>query len=487
MRLSYIFTSIILVLRCIALVILAPIAVALYYHDYTSVLPFITASLISLVLSFVLDIFFRKKSESFESLNDIKKGEALCVVTLSWVLFGIIAMIPYIYFGLSPLNALFESVSGITTTGATILTKFDYPKAMFFWRSMSQWLGGMGIIVLFIAILPQFAVAGRQMFFAEAPGPTEDKITPRIRHTASAVWTIYIIVTALEILFLKLAGMPLFDAFCNSFSTLAGGGFSPNPTSIMGYHSNLICWIMNVFMIIAGANFAIIYKSYLAKSPLLLFKDEEFRVYLYIIIVFSFLIALVLYFQNAYHIFDAITASVFQVVTVMITAGFASVDFAQWTLPAKMLLFVLFFCGACAGSAGGGMKVVRWIFLFKYLRREIAKILHPNAVYPIKINKNILPPEVIQQILAFILFYFLIFGISAFIISILENSTMIGVTGSITTLGNIGPGFGIIGPMGSFDILHPLSKIICIFNMLVGRLELIPFLAMLHPDFWNIK
>lgn len=483
MRLTYIFTALRLTLRCIALVMLAPIAVALYYHDLNSVTAFLTASLVGFLFSFML----KKKSDTFESLNDIKKAEALCVVALSWLIFGVIGAIPYIFYGLSPLNSIFESVSGITTTGATILTTFTYPKTMFFWRSMSQWLGGMGIIVLFIAILPQFAVAGRQMFFAEAPGPTEDKITPRIRHTATAVWTLYLLITIVEIICLKIAGMPLFDAFCNSFSTLAGGGFSPNPLSIMGYHSNLICWIMTVFLVIAGMNFALMYKVYLNKKPSFLFKDEEFRTYAGIIIIFSLLIAGALYLDNSYNIIDALTAGFFQVSSVLITAGFASVDFAQWTLNAKMILFVTFFIGACAGSAGGGLKVVRLVFMFKYLRREIAKILHPNAVYPIKINKSIMPPEVVQQILAFIFFYYLIFVISAFLISIIEGSTLIGVTGSITTLGNIGPGFGIIGPMGTFDILHPATKIICIFNMLVGRLELIPFLAMLHPDFWNVK
>ncbi len=484
MRLTYIFTSLMLVLRCIALVMLAPVFVAIYYNDWKSIIPFVTASLICFVLSFI----FNKKSDSFESLNDIKKSEALCVVTLSWVFFGIAGMIPYLFYGLSPINSLFESVSGITTTGATILTTFDYPKTMFFWRSFSQWMGGMGIIVLFIAILPQFAVAGRQMFFAEAPGPTEDKITPRIRHTASAVWTIYLVITLVEIILLKLAGMPLFDACCNSFSTLAGGGFSPHPMSIMGYHSTTICWIMIFFMFIAGLNFALLYKVYKNKSLLVLFKDDEFKTYTFIIAIFSIAIALVLYFNDYSHNFiKSITDSVFQVVTTILTAGFASVDFALWSLPAKLLLFCLFFCGACAGSTGGGMKVVRWLFLFKYLKREIAKILHPNAVYPIKINKATLPPEVIQQILAFILFYILIFAISALIIAILENSTIIGVTGSITTLGNIGPGFGPVGPMSNFDIIHPVSKLICIFNMLIGRLELIPILAMLHPDFWNIK
>ena len=483
MRLTYIFTSLRLVLRCIAIVILAPIAVALYYRDFNSVLPFLTPSVLCVLLSFI----FRTRSDSFESLNDIKKSEALCVVALSWGLFSIMAMIPYLFYGLSPINSLFEAVSGITTTGATILTQYDFPKTMFFWRSMSQWLGGMGIIVLFIAVLPQFAVAGRQMFFAEAPGPTEDKITPRIRHTASAVWAIYIVFTALEIIFLKLAGMPLFDAFCNSFSTLSGGGFSPNPSSIMGYHSNLICWIMIFFMFIAGLNFALLCKVVASRDLSLLFKDEESRAYMGIILVFTAALALALFNKEAYSAFESLTAAAFQVVTVIITAGFASVDFAQWHFLPKIILFVLFFCGACAGSAGGGLKVIRLVILFKYLKIEVAKILHPNAVYPVKINKTIVPHEVIRQIIAFICFYILIFAVSAFLIAIIENNSTMGITSSITMLGNIGPGFGITGPMGSFDVLHPISKVICIFNMLVGRLELVPFLAMLHIDFWNIK
>ena len=483
MRLTYILTALELVLKSISLVILLPAFVAVYYQDWMSIIPFVVASFVAFSFSFL----FRFKSNSFESLNDIKKSEALFVVALSWIVFCLIGMIPYLFYGLGTLNSLFESVSGITTTGATILTHFDYPKAMFFWRSMSQWLGGMGIIVLFIAVLPQFAVAGRQMFFAEAPGPTEDKITPRIRHTASAVWTIYLLLTLFEILFLKCAGMPLFDAVCNSFSTLAGGGFSPNSYSIMGYSSNIINWVVISFMFVAGINFALMYKVYLTRKPSLLFKDEEFRFYVGIIFVFAVIIALILYFNNAYNFFDAITSGLFQTLSVIITAGFASVDFETWSLNAQVVLFALYFCGACAGSAAGGMKVVRWLFLFKYLKREIAKILHPNAVYPIKINKTIVSTEVIQQIIAFIFFYFLIFIISGVFISLVEGNLLLGFTGSIASLGNVGPAFGLIGPMDSFDVLTPASKIACIVNMIVGRLELIPFLAMLHPDFWNIK
>ena len=484
MRLAYVFNALGLILRCISLVILLPVLVALYYHDYFSVMPFLSASFVSLFLSFVI----RKKSDTFESLNDIKKTEALMIVTSAWVLFSLIAAIPYVFYGFSFLDSLFEAVSGITTTGTTILTKFDYPKTMFFWRSMSQWLGGMGIIVLFIAILPQFAVAGRQMFFAETPGPTEDKITPRIKHTAIAMWTIYVLLTVIEIILLKISGMPLFDCVCNSFSTVSGGGFSPNAQSIAGYHSIVIKWIITFFMFFAAMNFSLIYKVWYNKKFSLLLKDDEFKFYTGIVVSFTFFIALCLYFSNGYTVVDSITDSCFQVLSIICTSGAASVDFAKWTLDAKLFLFLLMFVGGCAGSASGGLKMVRLLFIFKYLRVQIARILHPNAVYPIKINGVVLPIEVIAQMLAFSIFYYALFALTAFLISLIESNALIGVTGSIATIGNIGPGFGsVIGPMGSFASLHPASKVIGIINMLVGRLELIPFLAMLHPDFWRLK
>lgn len=293
--------------------------------------------------------------------------------------------------------------------------------------------------------------------------------------------------TILEIIFLKLAGMPLFDAFCNSFSSIAGGGFSPNAASIMGYHSTAVVWIVAIFMFFAGTNFSLMYSAFTQKNLLLFWKNDEFKLYFAIIFTFSALIAFVLYAHNSYPPFKAVTDAFFQVVSVIITAGFGSVDYAKWTLDAKLLLFVLMFVGGCAGSAAGGLKVVRVAFMFKYLRREIARILHPSGVFPIKLNKTIVAPDVGAQMMAFIVFYYVIFAVSAFLISLIEKNTLIGVTGSIATLGNIGPGFGVIGPMGNFDVLHPLSKVICISNMIVGRLELIPFLAMLHPDFWKIR
>ncbi len=484
MRISYLLNAVGLVLMYFGAVILLPIIMATIDHDIKSVFIFLAASAISSFIGWL----FRANGKYTNNFNDLKRTEGLFIVFLAWCAVGLITAIPYLLYGLSPVNALFEAVSGVTTTGATILTDFSqYPKTFFFWRSMSQWLGGMGIIVLFIAILPQFSVAGRQMFFAEAPGPTEEKITPRIRHTATALWSVYIILTLIEVICLKFAGMPLYDAICNSFSTLAAGGFSPNPESILGYGSNKITNIIIFFMFLAGANFALQYKALIHRRPKALFNSEEFRFYLLIFVVISLSLTGFLVLENNYEWISGLRDGFFQVISILTTTGFASVDFENWSVAAKVLLFTMMLIGGCAGSAGGGVKVVRVLFGFKYLKREIAQILHPNAILAIKIDKVTVSHDILRQILGFIIFYFLLFITSSVIVSILESNIVTGISGSAATIGNIGPGFGIIGPMGSFDSLSIYTKFIFIFNMLVGRLELIPFLAMLHPDFWRFK
>lgn len=487
MRINYIIKAISLILMYVSLVILAPIIIAIIDKDFNSIIPFLTASIISATSGFILRKTF-KGTEELENLNDIKKAEALFIVAVSWILFGIVSAIPYLFYGLNPLDSIFEAVSGITTTGATIITNYDYSKAFFFWRSMTQWLGGLGIIVLFIAILPQFAVAGRQMFFAETPGPTEDKFTPRIRNTASALWKVYSSLTILQIILLVIAGMPIFDAICNSLSTLAAGGFSPNSQSTMGYHSNYITWIILIFMFFAGASFNLQYKVITKKNPLLFFKNDEFKLYLSLVLIIGTLITTALVINSHYTIFDGITHAFYQVISIMTSTGSASIDFAQWDFTSKVLLFFCMFLGACASSAGGGIKMTRWFLLFKTLKAELVRILHPNAILNIKLDNVTIAPEVIRQTIVFIIYYFTIFAIGALLIGIIEQNATIGLTSSITAIGNIGPGFGsIIGPMGGFSSLHAASKSIMIISMLVGRLEIVPFLVMFEPDFWNFK
>lgn len=487
MRVNYLLYALGIVTKYVGIMLFVPILVAVYYKDFYSTVPFLSIGLISVIFG-VLTKKIACKNCEISNLNDIKKSEALFIVAISWVIFGILAALPFLFYGINPVDALFESVSGITTTGATILTHYNYPKTMFFWRSFTQWLGGMGIIVLFVAVLPQFAVAGRQMFFAEAPGPVEEKLSPRIRNTASALWGIYLGLTILAAILLVMAGMPKFDAVCNAMSTLAAGGFSPNSQSTMGYNSNLITWIMTFFMFLAGANFLLQLRAIKQKNPFVLFKSEEFRVYTYVVLILSGLVAAALYLNDHYNLFDAVTAGFYQVISLTTSTGSASADFAQWSLSAKLLLFIAMFTGSCAGSAGGGIKMTRWILVFKSMKSEIFRILHPNAVVNIKVDNMIIQPEIIRQIIVFVFFYFFIFLLTALAVSLIEQNTVIGVSGAITTLGDSGPGFGpVIGPMGNFSSLHVSSKLIFTANMLVGRLELIPFLVLLERDFWNFK
>lgn len=486
MRLRYIANALGLILTDIGFMTFIPIFVALYYKDFNSILPFFTAGMISLVLGKIMKSFIKNDSE--DTLNDIKKSEALTVVSVSWILFGLIAAVPYLFYGISPIDAVFESVSSITTTGATILQRFDYPKAIIFWRSFTQWLGGMGIIVLFVAILPQFAVAGRQMFFAETPGPTEDKFTPRIKNTASALWIVYAGLTFLCAICLWLAGMHPYDCICNAMSTLSAGGFSPNARSIEGYGSNLITWIITIFMFFAGASF-VLQSKVLAKRKISLFwKSEEFRWYFYIILVFSIVLAGVLFVEQHYTVFHSITAAFYQILTLSTSTGSASEDFQLWSFNAKVILFAAMFISSCSGSAGGGLKITRWMIIFKYIQNELYKILHPNAVKTIKIDNVVVATDVIRQTIFFTFCYFAIFAISSIILTILEHNLVIGLSSAIATVGDIGPGFGsVIGPMGSYASLASVSKVILILNMLVGRLEIIPFLVLLNRDFWKVK
>ena len=482
MRFKYILNSLSWMMVLYGGLIFVPCFVALYYREWSAIMPFAGVALVTVAVGLIL----RKYTEEYQNLNNVKKTEALFIVSATWFLLTIISAIPFVFFGLSPINAFFEAASGTSTTGASILTDYTiYPKTFFFWRSFTQWIGGMGIIVLFVAILPQFKVAGRQMFFAEAPGPTDEKITPRIRHTATALWGVYIFLTIIEVIALMAFGMPGFDAVCNSFSTLSGGGFSPNGLSIMGYNNSAFVWIISFFLFLASANFALQYKVLTKFKLRYLWESEEFRLLCKIVLFLSVSIALFLHFYDGYSVNTSIRDAIFQVCSLISTAGFASVDFNNWCVGAKVLLFTTIFVGGCAGSAAGGIKVVRVLFGFKYLKRELVQIVHPRAVLPIKIDKKPLSHDVLRQILGFLIFYFVIAIFSCIITSIIEENIIVGITGTFTTLGNAGPGYGPIGPMGNFDSLSSVTKFIFSMNMIIGRLELIPFLAMLYPDFWT--
>ena len=485
MRLTYLAYSFSLTIMYFSIVLLMPVFVALFYKEFNAVLPFLIAAAAAFLISVTLKKLVRG-TEKIKSINDIKKSEGLCVVTFSWLFAGVLAAIPYLFFGFSPIDALFEATSGITTTGSTILTHFNYPHAVFFWRSFTQWLGGMGIIVLFIAILPQFAIAGRQLFFAEAPGPTEDKFTPRIKNTAAALWKVYAGLTVLEILMLKHAGMSGFEALCNSLASISGGGLSPNAMSIIGF-SNAVLWVTTFFMFFAGVSFNLQYRAWTKLNPLVLFKNEEFRLYFWFVIFISLVLSISLHFNMNFGIWDSITHAFCNISTLISSTGFCSDDFIKWDYTSKVLLFTAMLFGSCASSAGGGLKVMRWLLVFKIMKAEMMKILHPKAVFDIKISDYSVPKDVLYQTLMFVSFYFAIIAISAFLLAITEKNTVTAITGAVSALGNIGPGFGNIGPLASFEPLHWFSKVILIIDMFVGRLELIPFLVLFQKDLWIFK
>ncbi len=485
MNLSNLLNALSFILRYVSTIMLVPCVCAILLKEYYAIIPFAGASIISFSFGFL----FRNKNMQEEAINNLNRTEAFGIVLLTWGFVSLLATIPFLYFGLDFIDSLFESVSGITATGATILSNFDiYPRTMFFWRSFSQWLGGLGIIVLFTAVLPKFAIAGRQMFFAEVPGSKESKLTPRIRQTAIALWSVYLGLTLTETAILIYLKMPIFDAICTSLSTISGGGFSPKINSLIAYGQVKYVWTVAIFMFFAGFNFALQYKVFIKRKFISLIKDEEFRVYFFVVLLFTVIISAILTLNHTYDFFTSIRESFFQVLTIITTTGFASVDYSQWSLSAKLFLFILMFSGASIGSASGGLKLLRLILIFKYMKRQIAKIHHPNGVYPIKINKTIINEDIVKQMISFVFFYYGIFIVTAFMLVFTEQDITTGVSAAIATLGNVGPAFGnMVGPMGNYGTLHLSSKIIAILNMFVGRLELIPFLAMLHPDFWNIK
>ncbi len=484
MRLNVVINTVGIILRYIALVMLFPCIFALFYGEYSSIPPFIAGSVVSITLGYLFSL--NKASE--KDIDTINKAEALATAFFAWVCFALVCAVPYLFFNLGVVNSLFEAISGVSTTGSTILRDFSiYPKTFYFYRSMTQWFGGMGIIVLFIAVLPKFSVAGRQMFFAENPNPSEEKITPRVRHTASWLWGIYLGLTVLQIIILKLSGLDFYNSICTSFSTVGAGGFSSNPDSIIGYHNNFITVIVMIFAFLAGTNFILMYKFFVQRKFKAPFKSEEFMTYLAIVVLLGLLIGFSLYKNMDFTPKNALLAGFFQTISIMTSTGFASSDFSEWDFSSKLLLFLPMFIGASAISACGGLKITRWIFVFKYIKRELNKIVHPKGVYPIRLEGGVVNSETAQQIMAFVIFYFAIFAISAFLVGFIEQNSSVAIVGSIASLGNIGPGFGAIGPLNHFDHLTVATKCIFMFDMLIGRLELIPFLALLHKDLWEIK
>ena len=468
--------------RLFSLTLIAPAAVAAYYREWQDAWGFLVAGSGSLILGLMM----RRAGgpTAVDSAEHMRRIEGLAIVAATWLLIAHCAALPYVWAGMGFVDALFESMSGLTTTGATVLTDFTaLGRGMFFWRSLTQWLGGMGVIALFVAVLPRLAIGGRQLFFAESPGPTDEKLTPQLRRTALVLWRLYFVLTAAEVAALLTAGMSLFDAVCHSMTTMAAGGFSPHPLSIAGYNSPAIEWIVIAFMFIAGASFALQYRA-IRGGVAALAEDEELRAYAGLTLLAVVAIAVVL-IRDGLGPADAIRHGAFQVVSILTTTGYASVDFQLWSDQAKMVLFVLMFVGGCAGSAAGGPKVVRHLLTARYTLRELRRVLHPRAVLPVKLGGRVVPEPLLRDVQVFMLFYLLTFSVGAAIVVALGADLMSGISATIACLGNIGPGFDAVGPMANFAGLHPISKIVLTLEMWIGRLEVLTVLVFFRLEAWR--
>ena len=466
------------ILRLYAAAFLGPVAVAAVYAEWHDVWGFALGGAVTLAAGVAA------WRASAEVPDDFRRAEGMAVVSATWLAAAACSAIPYLWAGVGPTDALFEGMSGITASGGTALTDFGrYGRAIFFWRSLTQWVGGMGVIALFVAVLPRLAIAGRELFFAEAPGPTDEKITPQLRQTATALWTLYVGLSGAMIAALLATGMGLYDSVCHAFATIGAGGFSPHPQSLVGYGNPAAEWVITGFMFLAGANFALQYRVLRGEGRALV-ADEEFRAYAATILVAGALVATFLWRADL-PVSVAIRHGFFQVVSILTTTGLAAADYNQWPEQARMVLLALMFVGGCAGSAGGGPKVVRHIIVARYAVLELARTLHPRAVLPVKLGGRVVPDDVVRAVVVFLLLYVLLFAAITGAITLLGADLVTAATATIASLGNVGPGMGRVGPMDSFAPLHPASKLLLTAAMWLGRLELITVLALLRPSLWR--
>jgi trk system potassium uptake protein TrkH len=491
-KIIYRFLGITAILNGVFMFIAVPFSM---YHNETAKFGILNAGIITISVGLLL-YFFNKPTST-----NIQKKEGYLIVTLGWLTLSITGMLPYLLSGAIPnlTNAFFETLSGYSTTGSSILTDIEsMPKGILFWRSATHWIGGMGIIVLTIAILPLLGIGGMQLFMAEAPGPSADKLHPRISDTAKRLWLIYVSLTITEFLLLKVAGMTWFDAINHAMATMSTGGFSTKNASLAHYNGMpMVQYIVIAFMFIAGTNFVLTYFALKGKIKKI-FESEEFKYYFFGTLILAGLIAvLVIFFQDPNlkttiahpmvfgKVESAIRHSLFQVISVITTTGFVSADFTMWSFFATGIFFSLFFVGGSAGSTSGGVKIVRHIVMLKSSFLEFKKALHPNAIIPVRYDDKTVSQTIVFNIISFFIIYMFIFIVSSTILTFfgLDFTSALGAAAS--SLGNIGPAIGSVSPVDNYAHLSNGAKWFCSFLMLIGRLELFTVLILFSPFFWR--
>ena len=491
-KIIYRFLGLTAVLNGVFMFIAIPFSM---YHKEDAQLGILNAGTITIFLGLLL-YFFNKPAST-----NIQKKEGYLIVTLGWLTLSFTGMLPYLFTGVIPniTDAFFETLSGYSTTGSSILTDIEsMPKGILFWRSATHWIGGMGIIVLTIAILPLLGIGGMQLFMAEAPGPSADKLHPRITDTAKRLWLIYVTLTFAEFFLLKVAGMTWFDAINHAMATVSTGGFSTKNASLSHWNGMpMVQYIVIFFMFVAGTNFVLTYFALKGKVRKVI-ESEEFRYYFFGVLSIAIIIAIIIiFFQDETlqttiahpavlgKTESAIRHALFQVISVITTTGFITADFTMWSFFATGIFFALFFLGGSAGSTSGGIKVMRHIVMLKNSFLEFKKTLHPNAIIPVRYNGKSVSQTIVFNILSFFVIYMLIFIISSVILNLLGLDFMSALGAAASSLGNIGPAIGSVSPVDNFSHLSVGAKWFCSFLMLIGRLELFTVLILFTPFFWR--
>jgi len=458
-----------------------PLVVSLYYGEST----WRVFVLVAAVCALLGAVMARPRHGD----NVLMQGrDGYVAVAAAWVSLTLFGAVPYVISGAIPryIDAVFETVSGLTTTGATILQEIEsLPKGILFWRSETQWIGGMGVLVMFLALMPKAGAGAVHLMRAESPGPIKSKIMPKVSDTAKILYCIYISLTVLEIVSLRIAGMTWFDAVNHGFTTMATGGFSVKNASIAAYdYLPGVAWVISVFTFLAGVNFALMFAA-LRGGIRQVFRSAELRLYVSLIVLCTVAITLNLWLQGGAPLSGAAGDAAFQVITIVTTTGYTTRDFGQWSVFCQAILVILMLPGACAGSTAGGMKLSRVLIWCKSLRRDLRRIVHPKHVSVIRIDGQDVGESVVATCHGFLVAYLLILIAGALVVSWDGPSLVESLTASITCIGNVGPGLGAVGPSGNFSYLSGLSKAVLSLEMLMGRLELMPLLVLLAPGTWR--
>lgn len=459
---------------------LIPIITAISFKEFSYIVYFLLPMIFSWILCF--SVYISTKKIKIHLTTKL----TFAVVALAWIVTSVFASIPFFSSGVIPdfTDAFFESVSGFTTTGASIVNDIEsLPKCMNMLRALTHWLGGMGIVALTVALLPILGVGGFQLIKAETTGPEKGKVTPKITTTAKALWIIYFVLTVVETILLMIFGMNFYEALCHSFSTLGTGGFSTRNESIKAFDSPGIDIVITIFMFLAGINFSLYYHIFKGKFREVR-ENSELKAYFFIVLIFTLLIALCI-LPDYKNFAESLRYSAFNVLTIISTTGFANTDYTKWSTTAQFLLFILFFIGGCSGSTAGGIKVIRLVVLGKKIKTDMKKMIHPRGVFTIRINKHPANQELHSSVSTFIAVYFILITFTCFAGCLFGLDIFTSLTGAMSMTGNVGPAFGKLGPVFNYAWISPALKWIYSFSMLSGRLELFTILIFLSPDYWK--